>query len=209
MLHFFSQNPKTLFLYRFTCLCNIFLCMFFFFYIIILSLQTQRSGLNILRRKGRWGKRTFVFRGNSREKWREGRHCVDSCQRVRAAWRWTMRGALITHKHKRCLDSWPYVHMIHFENNTGHTGLNMNTVGLTWFILNPGYSNNDNEKHALPDCFCCAVCFSHLVIFLYLSRYFNEMSAQGLRARTVSSPIPYTPSPSSSRPISPGTCPHS
>uniref|UniRef100_A0A3Q2E863 Coiled-coil domain containing 6a n=1 Tax=Cyprinodon variegatus TaxID=28743 RepID=A0A3Q2E863_CYPVA len=34
-------------------------------------------------------------------------------------------------------------------------------------------------------------------------RYFNEMS-QGLRARTVSSPIPYTPSPSSSRPISPG-----
>ncbi|KAK0132848.1 Coiled-coil domain-containing protein 6 [Merluccius polli] len=34
--------------------------------------------------------------------------------------------------------------------------------------------------------------------------YFNEMSAQGLRARTVSSPIPYTPSPSSSRPISPG-----
>ncbi|CAB1312688.1 unnamed protein product [Coregonus sp. 'balchen'] len=34
-------------------------------------------------------------------------------------------------------------------------------------------------------------------------RYFNEMSAQGLRARTVSSPIPYTPSPSSSRPISP------
>ncbi|XP_048449113.1 coiled-coil domain-containing protein 6-like [Rhincodon typus] len=36
------------------------------------------------------------------------------------------------------------------------------------------------------------------------SRYFNEMSAQGLRPRTVSSPIPYTPSPSSSRPISPG-----
>ncbi|CAM4581698.1 unnamed protein product [Lepidochelys olivacea] len=35
-------------------------------------------------------------------------------------------------------------------------------------------------------------------------RYFNEMSAQGLRPRTVSSPIPYTPSPSSSRPISPG-----
>uniref|UniRef100_A0A672RVS2 Coiled-coil domain-containing protein 6-like n=2 Tax=Sinocyclocheilus grahami TaxID=75366 RepID=A0A672RVS2_SINGR len=35
-------------------------------------------------------------------------------------------------------------------------------------------------------------------------RYFNEMSAQGLRARTVSSPIPYNPSPSSSRPISPG-----
>ncbi|PKU34187.1 hypothetical protein llap_15509 [Limosa lapponica baueri] len=34
-------------------------------------------------------------------------------------------------------------------------------------------------------------------------RYFNEMSAQGLRPRTVSSPIPYTPSPSSSRPISP------
>lgn len=30
------------------------------------------------------------------------------------------------------------------------------------------------------------------------------MSAQGLRPRTVSSPIPYTPSPSSSRPISPG-----
>ncbi len=100
-------------------------------------------------------------------------------------------------------------YMIHFENNTGHTGLNMNIVGLTWFILNPGYSNNDNEKHELPDCFCCAVCFSHLVIFLCLSRYFNEMSAQGLRARTVSSPIPYTPSPSSSRPISPGTYPHS
>ncbi|ERE92785.1 coiled-coil domain-containing protein 6 [Cricetulus griseus] len=37
-------------------------------------------------------------------------------------------------------------------------------------------------------------------------RYFNEMSAQGLRPRTVSSPIPYTPSPSSSRPISPGEC---
>ncbi|KAJ8013674.1 hypothetical protein DPEC_G00032250 [Dallia pectoralis] len=35
-------------------------------------------------------------------------------------------------------------------------------------------------------------------------RYFNEMSAQGLRPRTVSSPIPYTPSPCSSRPISPG-----
>lgn len=35
-------------------------------------------------------------------------------------------------------------------------------------------------------------------------RCFNEMSAQGLRPRTVSSPIPYTPSPSSSRPISPG-----
>lgn len=35
-------------------------------------------------------------------------------------------------------------------------------------------------------------------------RYFNEMSAQGLRPRTVSSPIPYPPSPSSSRPISPG-----
>lgn len=34
-------------------------------------------------------------------------------------------------------------------------------------------------------------------------RYFNEMSAQRLRPRTVSSPIPYTP-PSSSRPISPG-----
>lgn len=39
---------------------------------------------------------------------------------------------------------------------------------------------------------------------LCVFRYFNEMSAQGLRARTVSSPIPYTPSPSSSRPISPG-----
>ncbi|KAM5142227.1 coiled-coil domain-containing protein 6 isoform 2-T2 [Mantella aurantiaca] len=37
-----------------------------------------------------------------------------------------------------------------------------------------------------------------------MERYFNEMSAQGLRPRTVSSPIPYTPSPSSSRPISPG-----
>ncbi|XP_062330436.1 coiled-coil domain-containing protein 6b isoform X2 [Osmerus eperlanus] len=35
-------------------------------------------------------------------------------------------------------------------------------------------------------------------------RYFNEMSAQGLRPRTVSSPIPYPPSPSTSRPISPG-----
>ncbi|KAJ8388225.1 hypothetical protein AAFF_G00135960 [Aldrovandia affinis] len=34
-------------------------------------------------------------------------------------------------------------------------------------------------------------------------RYFNEMSAQGLRPRTVSSPIPYTPSPSSSRPYHP------
>ncbi|XP_040129396.1 coiled-coil domain-containing protein 6-like isoform X1 [Ictidomys tridecemlineatus] len=32
-------------------------------------------------------------------------------------------------------------------------------------------------------------------------RYFNEMSAQRLRPRTVSSPIPYTP-PSSSRSIS-------
>uniref|UniRef100_A0A8C5MGI7 Coiled-coil domain containing 6 n=1 Tax=Leptobrachium leishanense TaxID=445787 RepID=A0A8C5MGI7_9ANUR len=38
-------------------------------------------------------------------------------------------------------------------------------------------------------------------------RYFNEMSAQGLRPRTVSSPIPYTPSPSSSRPISPAQNP--
>ncbi|MGH0124103.1 UNVERIFIED_CONTAM: hypothetical protein FKN15_018184 [Acipenser sinensis] len=38
-------------------------------------------------------------------------------------------------------------------------------------------------------------------------RYFNEMSAQGLRPRTVSSPIPYTPSPSSSRPISPEAFP--
>lgn len=43
-------------------------------------------------------------------------------------------------------------------------------------------------------------------LWLHPSRYFNEMSAQGLRARTVSSPIPYTPSPSSSRPISPGRC---
>ncbi|XP_017339553.1 coiled-coil domain-containing protein 6b isoform X2 [Ictalurus punctatus] len=38
-------------------------------------------------------------------------------------------------------------------------------------------------------------------------RYFNELSAQGLRPRTVSSPIPYTPSPSSSRPISPEAIP--
>ncbi|NXK67131.1 CCDC6 protein, partial [Sylvietta virens] len=35
-------------------------------------------------------------------------------------------------------------------------------------------------------------------------RYFNFFFFQGLRPRTVSSPIPYTPSPSSSRPISPG-----
>ena len=42
---------------------------------------------------------------------------------------------------------------------------------------------------------------NHVILPL---RYFNEMSAQGLRPRTVSSPIPYTPSPSSSRPISPG-----
>uniref|UniRef100_A0A672PGD6 Coiled-coil domain containing 6a n=1 Tax=Sinocyclocheilus grahami TaxID=75366 RepID=A0A672PGD6_SINGR len=41
-------------------------------------------------------------------------------------------------------------------------------------------------------------------LHLFLCRYFNEMSAQGLRPRTVSSPIPYSPSPSSSRPISPG-----
>ena len=47
-------------------------------------------------------------------------------------------------------------------------------------------------------------CFNSLL--LSSSRYFNEMSAQGLRPRTVSSPIPYTPSPSSSRPISPGEC---
>lgn len=46
--------------------------------------------------------------------------------------------------------------------------------------------------------------FDHF--FLFPLRYFNEMSAQGLRPRTVSSPIPYTPSPSSSRPISPGEC---
>ncbi|RXM34645.1 Coiled-coil domain-containing protein 6 [Acipenser ruthenus] len=39
------------------------------------------------------------------------------------------------------------------------------------------------------------------------AEYFNEMSAQGLRPRTVSSPIPYTPSPSSSRPISPEAFP--
>uniref|UniRef100_A0A671RL27 Coiled-coil domain-containing protein 6 n=1 Tax=Sinocyclocheilus anshuiensis TaxID=1608454 RepID=A0A671RL27_9TELE len=39
---------------------------------------------------------------------------------------------------------------------------------------------------------------------LEMDEYFNEMSAQGLRPRTVSSPIPYSPSPSSSRPISPG-----
>ncbi|KAJ8365654.1 hypothetical protein SKAU_G00144850 [Synaphobranchus kaupii] len=36
-------------------------------------------------------------------------------------------------------------------------------------------------------------------------RYFNEMSrTRSFAPRTVSSPIPYTPSPSSSRPISPG-----
>ncbi len=210
MLHFFSQNPKTLFLYRFTCLCNIFLCMFFLYHHSTPSLQTQRSGLNILRRKGRWGKRTFVFRGNSREKL-ERREAL--CRQLSES------ESSLEMDDERCINYTQTqkmtglmtlcTYMIHFENNTGHTVLNMNTVGLTWFILNPGYSNNDNEKHALPDCFCCAVCFSHLVIFLCLSRYFNEMSAQGLRARTVSSPIPYTPSPSSSRPISPGTCPHS
>lgn len=38
-------------------------------------------------------------------------------------------------------------------------------------------------------------------------RHFNEMTSQGqniVRTRTVSSPIPYNPSPSSSRPLSPG-----
>lgn len=37
-------------------------------------------------------------------------------------------------------------------------------------------------------------------------RHFNEMTSQGhnVRPRTVSSPIPYNPSPSSSRPLSPG-----
>ncbi|KAM7304111.1 coiled-coil domain-containing protein 6 [Ixodes scapularis] len=35
-------------------------------------------------------------------------------------------------------------------------------------------------------------------------RHFNEMSAHGMRPRTVSSPIPYNPSPNSSRPLSPG-----
>ncbi|KAL3198538.1 hypothetical protein MRX96_014354 [Rhipicephalus microplus] len=34
-------------------------------------------------------------------------------------------------------------------------------------------------------------------------RHFNEM-AHGMRPRTVSSPIPYNPSPNSSRPLSPG-----
>ncbi|XP_064457377.1 coiled-coil domain-containing protein 6-like [Ornithodoros turicata] len=35
-------------------------------------------------------------------------------------------------------------------------------------------------------------------------RHFNEMSVHGMRQRTVSSPIPYNPSPNSSRPLSPG-----
>lgn len=35
-------------------------------------------------------------------------------------------------------------------------------------------------------------------------RHFNEMSVHGMRPRTVSSPIPYNPSPNSSRPLSPG-----
>uniref|UniRef100_A0A023GKH1 Putative coiled-coil domain-containing protein 6 n=1 Tax=Amblyomma triste TaxID=251400 RepID=A0A023GKH1_AMBTT len=35
-------------------------------------------------------------------------------------------------------------------------------------------------------------------------RHFNEMSAHGMRPRTVSSPIPYNQSPNSSRPLSPG-----
>ncbi|XP_050052788.1 coiled-coil domain-containing protein 6-like [Dermacentor andersoni] len=35
-------------------------------------------------------------------------------------------------------------------------------------------------------------------------RHFNEMSAHAMRPRTVSSPIPYNPSPNSSRPLSPG-----
>ena len=35
-------------------------------------------------------------------------------------------------------------------------------------------------------------------------RQFNEMTAHGLRPRTISSPIPYSPNPA--RPISPGKC---
>lgn len=35
-------------------------------------------------------------------------------------------------------------------------------------------------------------------------RYFNEMSALHSRPRAASSPIPHNPSPSSSRPLSPG-----
>lgn len=37
-------------------------------------------------------------------------------------------------------------------------------------------------------------------------RYYNEMAVSGgsIRSRTLSSPIPYNPSPSSSRPLSPG-----
>lgn len=52
--------------------------------------------------------------------------------------------------------------------------------------------------------FACLTHYNMLGLLFRTFRYFNEMSAQGLRARTVSSPIPYTPSPSSSRPISPG-----
>lgn len=39
-------------------------------------------------------------------------------------------------------------------------------------------------------------------------RYYNEMAVSGgnIRSRTLSSPIPYNPSPSSSRPLSPGYC---
>lgn len=37
-------------------------------------------------------------------------------------------------------------------------------------------------------------------------RHYNEIAMSGgnVRSRTVSSPVPYTPSPSSSRPLSPG-----
>jgi len=37
-------------------------------------------------------------------------------------------------------------------------------------------------------------------------RHYNEIAMSGvnMRSRTVSSPIPYNPSPSSSRPLSPG-----
>lgn len=37
-------------------------------------------------------------------------------------------------------------------------------------------------------------------------RHYNEtvMSGVGIRGRTVSSPVPYNPSPSCSRPLSPG-----
>lgn len=62
-----------------------------------------------------------------------------------------------------------------------------------------------NPKHFLIGAFLGTTATQvALTISFTPLRYFNEMSAQGLRPRTVSSPIPYTPSPSSSRPISPG-----